>query len=97
MKRTGNDKKSYKTFIGNISLDTVENILGKIYEKEHVEYLLYRVFEYRKNEKQLIGFPYLFQCKFQLSERVVFFHGRYPLGQFDLMALQTPIFRRYFE
>ena len=64
MKRAGNNQKYKKLLIWNISLYAVENEFGQVYEKEHVENLFYRVFEYRKNEKQFVSFPYLFECEF---------------------------------
>ena len=60
MKRTSDYKKYKKFLIRNISFYAVKNEFCQVYEKEHIENLLYRVFEYRKNEKQFIGFPYLF-------------------------------------
>ena len=55
---TGKDQKPEKLAVFDVSLDTVEDIFGQIYEEKYVEYLLNRVFEYRKNKKQFVGFPY---------------------------------------
>ena len=59
MKRTCYDKELKKPAVFNISFDTVENILRKIYEKENIEDLLYGILKQRKYKKQLIGIPYL--------------------------------------
>ena len=58
MTRAGYDKEPEKLAVFDVSLDTVEDIFGQIYEEKYVEYLLNRVFEYRKNKKQFVGFPY---------------------------------------
>ena len=42
-------------------LDTVEDVLGEIYEEENIEDLLDGVFEKREDQKKLVGLPHLFQ------------------------------------
>jgi hypothetical protein len=60
MTRAGYDKEPEKLAVFDVSLDTVKYEFGQIYEEEDIEYLLNRIFEYRKNEKQFVGFPYEF-------------------------------------
>ena len=60
MERACHDEEDEKILIGNASFDAVENILGQIYKKEHIKDLFDGVFEYGKNKKQFVGFPYLF-------------------------------------
>ena len=60
MPRAGYDKEPEKLVVFDVSLDTVKYEFGQIYEEEDIEYLFNRIFEYRKNEKQFVGFPYEF-------------------------------------
>jgi hypothetical protein len=67
------DQEPEQLAVLDISFDTVKDILCEINKEEYVEDLLDRVLEKRKNQKQFIRLPNLFQCIFQLFERTWFF------------------------
>jgi hypothetical protein len=68
-------KEPEQSAVFDISFNTVENVLRQINEKENIEYLLDRVFEYGKDKKEPVRFPYLFHGIHKMPERTVFcFH-----------------------
>jgi hypothetical protein len=59
VQRTCNHKEPKQLVIWDISLDTIENVLGKINKEKYIEYLLNRILEQREYKQELVCLPYL--------------------------------------